>query len=218
MGRLDVAPMHETVVLAHGLCGHPILMRLLGRRLQSQGFATRNWGYPSIVGSVERHAAKLRTVLEALDSNPAVSRIHLVTHSMGGIVGWCALREKIPNKFGRFVLLTPPGRGSWAATAFGWLVRPICPGVHQMSTRSDSLVNQLEPLDGIDVGVIGATLDLVVPASNSHMPGEREHRIYPGLHHQVLFRMDVARAVTRFLQAGSFSSRDNTSTLQSSDS
>jgi alpha/beta hydrolase family protein len=200
-----MTPLHETVVLAHGLCGHPLLMRLLGRRLQSHGFATRNWGYPSVVGSVERHAAKLSRVLDELDADEDVSRIHLVTHSMGGIVGWCALREKIPNKFGRFVLLTPPGRGSWAATTFGWLVRPICPGVDQLSTRADSMVNRLEPLDGIDVGVIGATLDLVVPASNSHMPGECEHQIFPGLHHQVLFRADVAESVARFLQTGSFS-------------
>ena len=199
-------PPYETVVLTHGLFGHPILMRRLGQRLETHGFATRYWGYPSIVGSVERHAAKLRKVLRELDTDTSVSRIHLVTHSMGGIVGWSALRNAIPRKFGRFVLLTPPGRGSWLATRFGWAVRWICPGIEQMSTRPDSLVNQFQPLDGIDVGVIGATLDFTVPAANSHMPGEREHRIFPGFHHQTLFRADVAEAVVRFLQSGSFAS------------
>jgi pimeloyl-ACP methyl ester carboxylesterase len=201
-----VETQSETVVLVHGLFGFPLLMRLLGRHLERHGFASRNWGYPSIVGSVERHAANLRAVLAELDADPTVSRIHLVTHSMGGIVGWCALREGIPDKFGRFVLLTPPGRGSWLATAFGWTVRWISPGIDQLSTRPDSLVNRLEPLDGVDVGVIGATLDLVVPPANSHMPGEREHRVYPGLHHQVLFRADVAEAVARFLQSADFAS------------
>ncbi len=200
----------ETVVLAHGLFGHPVLMRLLARRLESHGFATRNWGYPSVIGSVERHAAKLREALAELDADESVSRIHLVTHSMGGIVGWCALQDEIPGKFGRFVLLTPPGRGSWAATTFGWAVRWISPGIDQLSTRPDSLVNRLAPLDGIDVGAIGVTLDFVVPKRNSHVPGEREHQVYPGLHHQVLFRADVAEAVARFLQAGSFSSREPT--------
>lgn len=203
-----MAISHETVVLAHGLCGHPLLMRLLQRRLQSHGFATRNWGYPSIIGTAQRHAAKLRQVLDELDADEDISRIHLVTHSMGGIVGWCALQQKIPDKFGRFVLLTPPGRGSWLATAFGWIVRPVCPGVEQLSTRPESLVNRLKTLDGIDVGAIGATLDLVVPASYSHMPGEHEHQIFPGLHHQVLFRADVAISVARFLQTGSFSTVD----------
>lgn len=198
---------NEIVVLAHGLCGHPILMRRLGRRLELHGFATRNWGYPSIVGTVERHATRLRSVLSELDTDANISRIHLVTHSMGGIVGWCALSEGIPGKFGRFVLLTPPGRGSWAATAFGWAVRWINPAVEEMSTRADSLVNRFKPLDGVDVGVIGATMDLVVSAANSHMPGEREHQFYPGLHHQVLFRADVAEATVRFLQSGSFASR-----------
>ena len=200
-----MATSQETVVLAHGLCGHPILMHLLGRRLQSHGFTTRNWGYPSVIGTVQRHAAKLRRVLDELNTDEDVSRIHLVTHSMGGIVGWYALQQRIPDKFGRFVLLTPPGRGSWLATTFGWIARPICPGVEQLSTRPESLVNQLKTLDGIDVGAIGATLDLVVPASYSHMPGEREHQIFPGLHHQVLFRADVAESVARFLQTGSFS-------------
>lgn len=199
-----MATLQETVVLAHGLCGHPILMRRLARRIEAAGFDTRNWGYQSIVGSVERHAAKLHEVLTELDNDPIVSRIHLVTHSMGGIVGWSALREGIPQKFGRFVLLTPPGRGSWAATTFGWIVQPICPGVNQLSTRSDSLVNLLEPLEGLDVGVIGASLDFVVPPANSHMPGEREHEVASGLHHQVLFRADVAAAVIRFLHRGSF--------------
>ncbi len=202
-------PPQETIVLIHGLFGIPLLMRRLGRRLETRGFATRNWGYPSVVGSVERHATKLREVLRELDTAPDVSRIHLVTHSMGGIVGWCALRDEIPDKFGRFVLLTPPGRGSWLATRFGWAVRWICPGIDQMSTRPDSLVNHFQPLDGIDVGVIGATLDFTVPAANSHMPGEREHRIFPGMHHQILFRHDVAEDVARFLQSGSFSPTDD---------
>jgi pimeloyl-ACP methyl ester carboxylesterase len=195
----------EAVALVHGLFGFPWLMSLLGKRLKRQGYATRNWGYPSVVGSVERHASKLREVLGELETAPDVSRIHLVAHSMGGIVGWCALREGIPRKFGRFVLLTPPGRGSWAATAFGRPLRRICPAIEQLSTKPDSLVNRLEPLDGIDIGVIGASLDLVVPATNSHVPGEREHRIYPGLHHQVLFRADVADAIGSFLKTGEFS-------------
>ena len=200
----DAVKGQETVVLAHGLGGHPILMRRLAKRLENAGFDTWNWGYPSVVGSVERHATRLRNLLDELESDPNVSRIHLVTHSMGGIVGWIALSDGIPGKFGRFVLLTPPGRGSWAATTFGWIVRWVCPGVDQLSTRPDSLVNRLAPLDGVEVGVIGASFDFVVPAANSHMPGEREHRIVPGLHHQVLFRTDVTEAVIRFLQRGSF--------------
>lgn len=194
----------EIVVLAHGLYGCPLMMSLLQRRLRREGYATRNWGYLSIVGSVQRHSARLRQLLAELDGDPAVARIHLVTHSMGGIVGWSALSEGVPRKFGRFVLLTPPGRGSWAATAFGWLVRWPCPGIDQMSTRPDSLVNQFRPLDGIEVGVIGATLDTVVLSGYAHMPGEKEYKAFPGLHHQVLIRRDVAGAVRQFLKSGSF--------------
>ena len=192
------------MVLAHGLLGFPLLLRKRGGRLERSGFSTRYWGYPSMVGAVEDHAADLARLLAGLAGEPGLSRLHLVGHSMGGIVGWWALQQQVPDRFGRFVLLAPPGRGSWAATGLGWAVRPFGPAVDQLSTRPDSLVNRLAPLPGVEVGVIGAEADLVVPAGREHMPGMKEHRRFPGLHHQLLFRADAAAAVARFLRRGSF--------------
>ncbi len=89
---------NETVVLVHGLGGSRVDMWPISRRLKRLGFNVRNWGYRSIGNRIETHAQRLGLELSALDDDK--NRFHLVTHSMGGLVGSCGGIEINPSLLG----------------------------------------------------------------------------------------------------------------------
>ena len=62
----------EFVLVIHGFGGKRILLLPLCRRLRSQGFRVGTWGYLSVLGSVQRHAAKLYEHLKSLPDEPGL--------------------------------------------------------------------------------------------------------------------------------------------------
>ena len=81
----------DVVVVLHGWGAHWLLTALLARRLAKHFGRAINWGYRSFSKTIEDHAQRLKIKLDELDTDPAFRQIHLVTHSMGGIVGRQAL-------------------------------------------------------------------------------------------------------------------------------
>ena len=199
-------PVHarECVVLVHGFLANKLLLAVLSRRLRRHGYQTDAWGYWNMHCSLLVHAERFACELAALDSDPRVGRIHLVGHSMGCIIGRAALADIRPAKFGRFVMLAPPNRGSFVATAtagtFGRLLRPVA----ELSTAADSLVNRLPmPLD-IEVGVIAAEHDALVSEESTHPDTPHAHVTVPTWHTGLLFRRETPALVAGFLSTGAF--------------
>ena len=197
-------PARECVVLVHGFLANRLLLTVLARRLRRRGYTTEIWGYRNMRCSLLVHAERFATVLRRLDGSPDVSRIHLVTHSMGCIIGRAALGIARPEKLGRFVMLAPPNRGSFVATAaagaFGRFFRPI----EELTTRDDSLVNRLPMPPEVDIGVIAAGHDALVTRESTRPDAPHEHVTVPCLHSSLLFRRDAADLVTAFLRDGRF--------------
>ncbi|MEX0606614.1 MAG: dihydroneopterin triphosphate diphosphatase, partial [Halofilum sp. (in: g-proteobacteria)] len=110
---IPVAPSEVTVVLVHGLWLGPHSMRPLARRLRAAGFATECFRYRSTRESPAQAARRLAAFIERLDA----STIHLVAHSLGGIVLAHMLSARAPGRIGRAVLLGSPMRGAAAAGA-----------------------------------------------------------------------------------------------------
>jgi pimeloyl-ACP methyl ester carboxylesterase len=196
----------EVVVLTHGFMASRWMLVPLAGRLRRYGWGTRSWGYESWWTSVTDHAEAFSAVLNAIDEDPATQRLHLVTHSMGCIIGRAAIERRRPAKLGRFVMLAPPNRGSFVATAtaglFGRMFKPIA----ELQTGEGSLVNSLPQPQGIDVGVIAAGRDALVSLDATRLDVPHEHITLPCLHSSLLFRRDAARLVAVFLETGSFSS------------
>jgi len=102
----------ETVILVHGLWLNGIELRCLGRRLKRCGFSVRYFRYCSWKGSLGEAAAALRRFLEQRKE----ARIHLVGHSLGGVVIARMLEGEELNNLGRIVLICSPQQGSRLAT------------------------------------------------------------------------------------------------------
>jgi triacylglycerol esterase/lipase EstA (alpha/beta hydrolase family) len=119
----------ECVSLVHGFLANKYMLSLLGRRLRDKGYLTSVWGYWNMQCSLLVHAERFARELAVLDADPRIETIHLVTHSMGCIIGRVALDHYRPGKMGRFVMLAPPNRGSFVATAtartFGRILKPV---------------------------------------------------------------------------------------------
>ena len=194
----------ETVALVHGYLANTFMLALLGSRLRASGFRTSAWGYWNIRCSLLVHADRFSRRLRALDADPSIDRLHLVTHSMGGIVARAALARYRPAKLGRFVMLAPPNRGSFVATAaegtFGRVLRPVA----ELSTAAGSLVNSLPAPDGVEIGVIAARWDALVSEESTHPDVPHAHVTVPTFHTGLLFRRDAADLVAGFLASGTF--------------
>lgn len=194
----------ECVSLVHGFLANKYMLSVLGRRLRARGYLTTAWGYWNMQCSLLVHADRFAKELQTLDRDPRIATIHLVTHSMGCIIGRVALSHYRPEKLGRFVMLAPPNRGSFVATAtagtFGRILRPVA----ELSTASDSLVNSLPTPQGVDIGVIAAQHDALVSEESTHPDAPHDHVTVPTWHTGLLFRRDTVDLVTSYLSTGRF--------------
>lgn len=99
--RFDTAasPDHprECVALVHGFLANKLLLATLARRLRRRGYLTDAWGYWNMQCSLLVHADRFAQELAGLDADPRIGTIHLVGHSMGGIIGRAALSDIDPR-------------------------------------------------------------------------------------------------------------------------
>ena len=195
--------LKDAVVLVHGLMANSLIMKPLATAFTNEFAPVVNWGYESLWSPIERHGNELARQLEKLDRE-ITGRIHLVTHSMGGIIGRLALREYRPQRLGRFVMITPPNRGShvasWLAPYFGRFFPPI----QQLSDCEASFVCSLDPPQGTELGVIAAESDFLVSESSTRLGCEADHITLPGLHSSLLVRKETAEQIKHFILHGRF--------------
>jgi pimeloyl-ACP methyl ester carboxylesterase len=116
--------MKETVVLVHGVWMTGLELSLLARRVRRCGYRTVMFRYRSLYRPVAHNARRLRKCIAGLGD----ARVHVVAHSLGGIVTLQALQDQPDLLDGHIVLLGSPVNGSIIARrvnryrAFGWLL------------------------------------------------------------------------------------------------
>jgi hypothetical protein len=193
----------EFVLVIHGFGGKRLLMYPLCMRLRSRNFRVRTWSYSSLFGSLEQHATKLYEHLAVSLSHE--SRLHIVAHSMGSIVVRSALSMgTIPN-LGRVVFLAPPNSGSPLARVAATFLGRICKPLADVSDGEQSYVKTLPALCEVDVAVVAARFDALVPTANTHLQGERDHMVLNATHNSLLLSGKVASLAALFLRTGTFS-------------
>lgn len=194
----------------------PELGYLRHRLSHDHGYAAVPFRYQSVSGSMQEHVGNLRAFVNGLRSDT----VHLVGHSLGGVVVFKLLESVSDLPPGRAVLLGSPLLGSRAAQgAARWpFARPILGrAILEEVIRGDG-----RSWDGRrDVGVIAGSIrmglgrffghldgehDGTVLVEETRLPGARDHLVLPVTHTGMLFSAEVAAAVARFLRTGAFAS------------
>lgn len=195
----------ETLVVLHGIAAHSWWMAWLSRQIARPASRVLNWSYPSLSRGIPEHAAELAAVLRQLPTDATAGRVHLVTHSMGCIVARGALNLYQPPNLGRWVMLTPPNRGSHIASGpLGRWLSPWIPAVGQLADTRGSYVQELAVPEGIEFGIVAARWDWLLRRETTPLPGQRDYLLVDSLHSGVIFQRRVARAVRNFLDYGQF--------------
>ena len=194
----------DWVILLHGLFATRRSMRKLAERLANVGYSVLNWGYPTLWRSTTQHVDRLLPELYRLQADNGVRTINFVTHSMGGIVVRSALHSQDIPKVQRLVMLAPPNRGSHLTRVslgpFAWSSPPIA----ELTEAPASPPNRLLISARVEVGVLAAARDVIVPVANTLLPNQRDHRILPTSHFRLPTHDGAILQVLSFLSSGEF--------------
>ena len=205
--------MAETVVLVHGLYMVGLELVLLRQRLARAGYGTRQFVYRSLVRGLDENAARLRSYLGTLEAD----RLHLVAHSLGGLVVLRMFQQGVDLPEGRVVFLGSPVRGSRSARyltelGLGWAVGRSGPG---------ALADIHEPVwtEPRELGIVAGTHEFrfdfllpklasphdgVVSVEETRLPGAKDFATIHSNHTGMLFRRELAEQVRAFLREGKF--------------
>ncbi len=199
---------NQHVVFVHGLASASIVFWRLARRLRQEGYPVHFHGYPSFRKSIEYHAEALATRLDRIQSDPGVEQMHLIGHSMGGIVGRHLLGYRHFQKLDKFITLASPHLGSPVAYHLSRLW-PLnwCLPLTQLSDQDGSFVRQLPSLELLTVpseriATIAAYRDRVIPEGNAWMSGISHAARSRGGHIDMLLTARTCELVLGFLQTG----------------
>ena len=211
---------HEAVILLHGLCRSPGSMDRMERCLSAEGYTVVNAGYASRSASIEVLAQEAIDRALASPSLAGSTRIHFVTHSMGGLLVRQYLATRSLPRLGRVVMLGPPNQGSEIVDALGGLrlFRWINgPAGAQLGTRPDSLPNRLGPVD-FELGVIAGDRSInwinsrilpgpddgKVSVERTRVAGMKDHRVMQVTHPFLMRNRSVIDQTLHFLKHGVF--------------
>ncbi|QDU40055.1 Alpha/beta hydrolase family protein [Maioricimonas rarisocia] len=205
----------EVVIVLHGLGGSRWSNWLLARRIAAAGYEVENWCYPSVRCSIPTVVDEMTDRFARFAESSGADSIHVVAHSMGGIVTRAVLAAKPELPIDRTVMLAPPNHGSPAATWFAPYVGWLSPAIVELSDCEGSYVRCLPPRLRQDVGLILAAYDKVVPVESTSLDAVRDVVTVPSQHGLLPFRRDVAEYCTNFLKHGQFAAADAAESVSS---
>ena len=194
----------ELVVLLHGLGRTRRSMLPIARAVGAAGFSTLNYGYRSRHARAAEHGRALGRRLAAVGHDTSLSRIHVIGHSLGNIlIRWVIAYER-PSRIGHIVMLGPPNQGSRMADRFApwltWFSNPL----PDLTTDEGGTSRSIPTPPGIPIGIIAGDRDGLVSVAETHLAGEREHRVVRSGHTFMMRRAEVHRLTIAFLRTGHF--------------
>jgi triacylglycerol lipase len=153
------------VLLVHGLGGTKSSWSVVARALSARGLIVHTITYKPFGTSVEQVAERLVAEVKRILSDTGADKVHLVGHSLGGVViGEAIASGRLAGQVDTIVTLGSPFRGSpWATLLpFGAVVRALRDGSPQLRRLASAPVP-----DGVRWLAFTATLDMIVPGCRS---------------------------------------------------
>ena len=204
------------VVFVHGLWMTGLESFALRHHVvHGRGWSWCTFHYSSVVQSQTDVVAALHATVSTLTA----SSVHLVGHSLGGLIIQRALEQASGWAPGRVVFLGTPSLGSRAAEQlhalpFGdWLLGHAAEPLLDPAQRQWRFGRELGIVAGTHPVSIGKPLaqfaadepnDGLVSVAETRLPGATAHLTLPVSHTGMLFSADVARQVCEFLATGRF--------------
>lgn len=209
--------MREAVVLVHGLWMTGLELTPLGRHLSREGFECHRFRYPSLMDTPEANALRLDRFLHELDADV----VHLVAHSLGGLVVMHLFERAPLQRPGRVVMLGTPVNGSRTAACLArtpltrWLLgRSMRRGLLGGAPRWKGVreLGMVAGNRGVGIGTLFCRSldrpnDGTVALSETRAPEINAHLSVPRGHFAMLWSRPVARTVAAFLKTGDFSAQ-----------
>jgi pimeloyl-ACP methyl ester carboxylesterase len=210
----------DIVVLLHGLGRTTKSMDYMANRLTVAGYKVVNLSYPSRKEKIETLVDILHKEMQACCLEKS-TRLHFVTHSLGGILVRGYLSNNRPENLGRVVMLSPPNKGSDVVDYFeeySLFKYFFGPAAAELGTGQDSFPNRLGPAD-FEVGIItgNRTIDPIsswiidgdddgkVSVEQAQLEGMADFMVVQVSHAYIMENQDVVNEVIYFLQNGRFS-------------
>jgi triacylglycerol lipase len=191
----------------------------LARTLANNDYQVINIHYPSRKFAVDSLVQYLHDKIATYCNDPS-RKVHFVTHSLGGILVRAYVKTYPPVNLGRFVMLSPPNRGSELIDIFRehwWFRNFFGPIRRQLGTDSNSVPNTLGAVNfelGVITGnrsinLIGSALirgpnDGTVSVERAQVEGMCDFLVVPYGHTFIMMRKAVAAQTVQFLRTGHF--------------
>lgn len=203
----------ETIILIHGLWMPSLVLLPQQRWLTKRGFAVRRLSYPSMRQGLQQNAK----ALSRFTASTGNGNIHLVGHSLGGLVALNMIAQYREPRVRRIVLMGSPCMGSHCASV---LLRT--PSLAAMVGRSlkDWLASPRPQLpDSVEIGVLSGSRSLglgrlipglprpndgVVSVMETRWPEAQDFITLPVSHAEMLVSHACADQVAAFLGSGHF--------------
>ncbi len=213
----------ETIVFVHGIWMPGAIMTWLKQHLESRhGYAGRLFDYRAVRVGLDDNADRLAEFTAAAARDAGGGPVHLVGHSLGGVLALRTLAQHPEAPEGRVVCLGSPLCGSRAAIGLerwrwgrGMLGHTITEGV----LKEPACEWCLPVTEGREVGVIAGNRavgagrllahfdednDGTVGVSETRLPGAKSHLVLPVTHTGLVWSAAVADQVAAFLKRGEF--------------
>ena len=193
---------------------NPLEMRYLGTQLEKLGFNVHYVYYQSVLKTPEQNAKVIHDKIKKMN----LPDLHLVGHSLGGIVLMHLFDQTDDLPEGRVIMLGSPVNGSWIAQK-----------VQDWPVISPLLAKSMpSALSGVDVpkwnthrewGMIAGTKNQGLGILTGGLPGEsdgtvlveetlhpkqKSHTLVEKSHTALLFSKEVAELTSSFLNTGEF--------------
>lgn len=217
---LQPVPNRECVVLLHGLGRTEFSMSRIENELKRDGYLVVNHSYPSTSKGISELSSAVGTSIDRCRAMSS-TRIHFVTHSLGGILVRAYFQTNTAPDAHRVVMLGPPNHGSEVVDMHSdewWFKLFTGPAGQQLGTTGDeSIPIQLNPIP-LDIGIIAGTAsvdplfyflfdkpnDGKVSVESAMLPEMKDFMTVSNDHTFMMYSSDVIRQVKAFLRNGEF--------------